>query len=75
MSRLQVFVYLCDCSKYSRMMTAEGILAENKGIIDLLKRAGFFMEISQLELFAFLDHFCNPDLVLQTRPNTKQLLG
>lgn len=48
------------------MMTAEGVLAENQGLLSLLKRSGFFMEISQLELFALLDYYCNPDLPVQT---------
>ena len=57
------------------MMTAEGVLSENKGMIDLLKRAGFFMEISQAELFALLDHFCNPNLVLQNPTQCQAIVG
>ena len=57
------------------MMTAEGVLAENQGILSLLKRSGFFMEITQPELFALLDHYCNPELPLQSPTQCQAIVG
>lgn len=57
------------------MMTAEGVLAENKGLLDLLKRAGYFMEIHQAELFALLDYYCNPALEIQTQMRCQAVVG
>ena len=57
------------------MMTAEGVLAENQGLLTLLRRSGFFMEIAQAELFALLDHYCNPELPLQTPEKCQPIVG
>ncbi|KAL8650013.1 MAG: hypothetical protein Q9210_004076, partial [Variospora velana] len=50
------------------MMTSAGILAQNHALRALLARTGFFMPITQPELFALLDHYCNPDLPLVHQP-------
>ncbi|MCJ1461260.1 hypothetical protein MMC28_011642 [Mycoblastus sanguinarius] len=57
------------------MMTAEGVLAENRDLLTHLKRAGFFMEISQAELFALLDHYCNPALDILTPLQCQVIVG
>ncbi|KAI4288066.1 MAG: hypothetical protein L6R35_002669, partial [Caloplaca aegaea] len=50
------------------MITSAGILAQNHALRALLARTGFFMPITQPELFALLDHYCNPDLPLVHQP-------
>ena len=54
------------------MMTGEGVVAENQSLQSLLKRTGFFMEISQAELFAILEYYCDPALDLSSTPQRCQ---
>ncbi|KAL8735004.1 MAG: hypothetical protein Q9166_001129 [cf. Caloplaca sp. 2 TL-2023] len=44
------------------MVVGEGVVAENEGLMGFLKRTGYFMDISQPELFALLDYYCDPSL-------------
>ena len=57
------------------MMVTEGVVAENEGLIDFLRRTGYFMEISQTELLALLDHYCNPDLPILNALECQAVVG
>lgn len=41
------------------MMLSEGVVAETDGMLDSLRRLGFFMEVSQTDLLALLDYYCD----------------
>ena len=41
-------------------MLSEGVLAENKSLRDRFAGGGHFRPITQAELFALLDYYCNP---------------
>lgn len=57
------------------MMVAEGVVAENNGLMGFLKRTGLFMEISQPALFALLDHYCDPTLRILTSLDCQAVVG
>ncbi|KAI2602809.1 KR domain-containing protein [Hypoxylon sp. NC1633] len=43
------------------MLVTEGVVAETEGLLSSLRALGQLMEISQEELFALLEHHCNPE--------------
>ena len=45
------------------MMVSEGVVAETDGMLDSLRRLGYFKDVSPTDLLALLDHYCDP-----TRP-------
>ena len=57
------------------MMVAEGVVAENDGLMGFLKRTGYFMEILQPELFALLDHYCDPALPILAPHECQAIVG
>ncbi|KAL9081942.1 MAG: hypothetical protein Q9159_006883 [Coniocarpon cinnabarinum] len=57
------------------MMAAEGVVAESEKLQNLLRRAGFFMEIAQAELFALLDEYCNPARGVDAAENAQVVVG
>lgn len=42
------------------MMVEEGVVAENNNLMQVLARTGFFNPISQANLLALLDYYCDP---------------
>ena len=58
-------------------MLSEGVLAENKDLMDRFIRTGTLNAVSQQELFALLDHFCDPSLELPslTTANCQTITG
>lgn len=44
------------------MMVSEGVVAETEGMLDSLRRLGYFMDITQAEFLALLDYYCDPAL-------------
>ncbi|KAI5927575.1 KR domain-containing protein [Camillea tinctor] len=42
------------------MLITKGVIVETKGLLALLRKMGQMMEISQDEMFALLEHHCNP---------------
>lgn len=57
------------------MIVSEGVVAETDGMLKSLRRKGWFMEISQTELLALLDHYCNPDLDVLTPLTCQVIVG
>lgn len=57
------------------MMIEEGVLKENEVLRGRLSRTGYFMGITQKELFALLDHYCDPSLGLQAPLNSQVIVG
>ena len=57
------------------MMVAEGVVAENESLMRFLKRTGYFMEISQTELFALLDYYCDPSISVLTPLECQVIIG
>ena len=57
------------------MMVGEGVVAENENLLGFLKRTGWFMEISQPELFALLDFYCDPSLPVLTPVECQAVVG
>lgn len=57
------------------MMINEGVVAENESLMGFLRRTGYFMEISQPELFALLDHYCDPALPILTPLDCQIIIG
>lgn len=47
-------------------MLSEGLLAENKDLMNRITRTGALSAVSQQELFALLDLYCDPELELST---------
>jgi hypothetical protein len=55
------------------MMVTDGVVAETEGMLDSLRRLGWFMEIKMDDFLALLDYYCNPDLPL-LRPDEAQII-
>ena len=55
------------------MVVSDGVVAETNGMLDSLRRRGWFMEVSQDEVLALLDHYCNPSTEILT-PDTCQVI-
>ena len=56
-------------------MKSEGVVAENKYLERGFEAAGFLMPISQRELFALLDHYCDPTLEPLTPASCQKVIG
>lgn len=57
------------------MMLDVGLVAENKSIQNSMNAKGFFMGVSEVELHALLDHFCDPSLPLLTPLQSQVVTG
>lgn len=57
------------------MIVSEGVVAETDGMLDSLRRKGWFMEISQEELTALLDYYCDPSLDILTPLTCQVIVG
>lgn len=57
------------------MVVSEGVVAETDGLLDSLKRKGWYMEISQNELLALLDYYCDPSLDILTPLTCQVIVG
>ena len=57
------------------LMVAEGVVAENKFLLESMRRIGHLMEIQQDELIALLDIYCDSDLPLLSHDNAQVLVG
>jgi len=57
------------------MMVSEGVVAETEGMLDSLRRLGYFMEISQAKFLALLDHYCDPALPLLPPSESQIVIG
>lgn len=55
------------------MVVSEGVVAETDAMLDSLRRKGWFMEISQEELTALLDLYCDPSLDILTPLTCQQV--
>lgn len=56
-------------------MLGVGLVAENKAIKDAIDAAGFFMGITESELHAVLDRYCNPALDLLDPQTCQVVMG
>ncbi|KAH9893811.1 lovastatin nonaketide synthase [Xylariomycetidae sp. FL2044] len=57
------------------LMVAEGIVAENANLLANMRRLGHLMDISQKELLALLEYYCDPSLPLLSRDEAQILVG
>ena len=57
------------------MMVSEGVVAETEGMLDSLRRMGYFMEITQAEFLALLDYYCDPALPLLPPSESQIIVG
>jgi aryl carrier-like protein len=57
------------------MMLDVGIVAESKSIRDGMDAAGYYVCISETELHALLDRYCNPGLGLLSRLESQIVMG
>lgn len=56
-------------------MLGVGLVAENKAIKDAIDAAGFFMGITEAELHAVLDRYCDPALELLSPQTCQVVMG
>ncbi|TGO59558.1 hypothetical protein BCON_0043g00160 [Botryotinia convoluta] len=57
------------------MMVSEGVVAETEGMLDSLRRLGYFMDINQAEFHSLLDYYCNPELPLLSLSESQIIVG
>lgn len=57
------------------LMVAEGIVAENADLLASMRRIGHLMELSQADLLALLDYYCDPALPLLPHDQAQVLVG
>ncbi|ROW10959.1 hypothetical protein VMCG_00852 [Cytospora schulzeri] len=57
------------------LMVTEGIVAENAELLASMRRIGHLMDISQGELLALMDYYCNPSLPVLPRDQAQVLIG
>ncbi|PQE15785.1 polyketide synthase protein [Rutstroemia sp. NJR-2017a BBW] len=57
------------------LMATAGVVAENRSLLDSMRRIGHLMDIEQNELLAVLDYYCNPDLGCLSREEAQILVG
>ncbi|KAI1819535.1 lovastatin nonaketide synthase [Xylaria intraflava] len=57
------------------LMVSEGIVAQNADLLANMRRIGHLMDISQGELLALLEHYCDPSLPLLTHEHVQILVG
>ena len=57
------------------MVVSEGVVAETDGLLESLRRKGWYMDISQNELLALLDYYCDPSLAILTPLTCQVIVG
>ena len=57
------------------MMLSAGVVAEIEGLLEHLQRIGWFMPISQSELQAVLDYYCDPALEINHEDECQAVIG
>lgn len=57
------------------LMVSEGVIAENEVLLANMRRLGHLMDISQDELLAILDYYCDPALPLLSHDKAQILVG
>ncbi|KAI0438674.1 lovastatin nonaketide synthase [Xylaria telfairii] len=57
------------------LMVSEGIVAQNADLLANMRRIGHLMDISQGELLALLDYYCDPSLPILTHEQAQILVG
>ncbi|RYO81820.1 hypothetical protein DL764_009708 [Monosporascus ibericus] len=57
------------------LMVAEGVVAENEFLLASMRRIGHLMDITQDELIALLDFYCDPSLPLLADDDAQILVG
>lgn len=57
------------------LMFAEGLVAENAELLAKVRRIGHLMDVSQDELLALLDYYCNPETPVLSHDNAQILVG
>ncbi|EPE26975.1 Thiolase-like protein [Glarea lozoyensis ATCC 20868] len=57
------------------VMVDDGVLTENSRLLGILKRTGYLISITQPELYALLEHHCDPSLPLSTPLKTQIVVG
>ena len=57
------------------VMCSEGFLAENDVLMHRMLDSGFYLPITQAELFALLDYYCDPGLGLLTPQTCQTVVG
>ena len=57
------------------VMVSDGVLAENRDLMNRLLAPGLFIPLSHTELFALLDYYCDPTLALLTPLTCQCIIG
>ena len=57
------------------LMVSEGVVAESESLLASIRRIGHLMDISQAELLALMDYYCDPDLPILSREDCQILVG
>ncbi|GAM36225.1 hypothetical protein TCE0_018f05152 [Talaromyces pinophilus] len=57
------------------LMVSEGVVAEDKSLLASMRRLGHLMDITQGELLAILDYYCDPALPLLSSDQAQILIG
>ena len=57
------------------LMVAEGVVAENDSLLASMRRIGHLMDVTQEELIALLDYYCDPNLPLLSDVNAQIMVG
>ena len=57
------------------MMTDDGVLTENTKMMNIMKSTGYLLGIGQKELYALLEHYCDPSMMISTPLTTQVVIG
>jgi hypothetical protein len=57
------------------VMKGEGFLAENEAFLKRWIGPGYFLQVSQEQLFALLDHYCDPSLPILSTTDSQLFIG
>lgn len=57
------------------LMVSEGVVAEHEQLLASMRRVGYLMDISQEELMALLDYYCDSELPLLSLEDAQILIG
>lgn len=56
------------------MMVGEGVVAETAGMLESLRRLGYFMDVTPANLHSLLTHYCDAALPLAPSPTNAQVV-
>lgn len=57
------------------LLLTDGLLKDQPDLVERLNRTGYFIPLSQPEIIAIFDYFCNPGLVLSSPEDAQPVVG